>query len=127
MAKKAKRKLISMKGLKKKAESEFHRWILTRDKFICFTCSEFGNQAGHFRHRRLDFDERNLHCQCFRCNAKFVLAGNLGVYAVRLDKEYGQGTAERLILRSNTESNKFSRQDLCEFYEHYKRLNEAGL
>jgi len=55
----------------------------------CYTCETMMNSncahAGHFIHGRLDFDERNVHPQCVKCNT--FLHGNLGVYAERLIEE----------------------------------------
>ena len=113
-----KKKLIKLSKLKKKAEVVCHRYIVIRDKGICFTCGKPGDQAGHFCHNRLDFYLMNLHCQCVACN--HFRSGNLGVYAVNLDKKYGLGTAEALIARSHTQSNKFSREELEGIIEQYK-------
>jgi hypothetical protein len=55
----------------------------------CFTCGikmpPEHLQAGHFFHGRLNFDERNIHPQCVRCNKH--LHGNATHYAVRLNIE----------------------------------------
>jgi hypothetical protein len=120
MKKPSRKKLIKINKLKKRAEAVFHKFIVLRDKNTCFTCGNTGNQAGHFCHSRLDFDEINLNCQCVRCN--HFLSGNLGRYAIFLDKVYGAGTAEALILRSHTQSNKFSRDELNEIIEKYGLL-----
>jgi hypothetical protein len=116
--KKLLKKLLKLSKLKNKAEKIFHQYICKRDNFTCFTCGQPGNQASHFCHNRLDFDEMNLHCGCVRCN--HFLSGNLGVYAINLDKRYGPGTAEALIARSHTQSNKFSREELNDIILDYK-------
>jgi hypothetical protein len=58
---------------------------------ICFTCGKVilisETHAGHFKHGRLDFDERNLKPQCCGCNT--YNDGRLDVYALKLLKEYG--------------------------------------
>lgn len=114
------KKLIKISKLKKKAEKEFHKWIVKRDKGICFTCGKTGNQAGHFKHGKLDFWATNLHCQCARCN--YFLSGNLGVYAINLEKKYGQGTCDMLLIESQKEQ-KFTRDELEALYSKYKILN----
>ena len=119
------KKKRSLKGLRKEAERVCHAYICKRDKYICFTCGKQGSQAGHFCHSRLDFDERNLHCQCVRCN--HFLRGNLGVYAIEIEKRYGIGTAEKIILESHTTSNKYNRTELEGFLEKYTRLLNEGL
>jgi hypothetical protein len=120
---KKRKRLVKLSKLRKKVENIFHAWIVKRDNGICFTCGNKGNQAGHFCHGRLDFDEINLNTQCVRCN--HFLSGNLGLYALFLDKKYGAGTAEALIYRSHSQSNKFSRDELNEMLIKYKTLNEA--
>jgi hypothetical protein len=103
---------------KLKAEIECHKYIVLRDRGICFTCGSQGNQAGHFKHGKLDLDERNLHCQCYICNV--VKNGNLKVYEEKLTRLYGQEWVDKLILDSNTMSNKFSIDELDQIYEKYK-------
>ena len=79
------------KTLKQKLWTLFSRYIRQRDKGKCFSCGNIRHweqqQAGHFRHGTWDFDERNINCQCVRCNK--WLHGNLGTYAVRLIEKYG--------------------------------------
>lgn len=106
-----------MPKLKKLAEKYFHKYICLRDKYICFTCGKVGNQAGHFRHSKLDFDEINLNCQCAFCNC--YAHGNLGIYAVKLIKKYGQEVVDDLISRSY-KPNKYTRDDLDEYLRIYK-------
>lgn len=111
------KKLRPLPKLKKLAEKYFHKYICLRDKNVCFTCDKHGNQAGHFRHNRLDFDEINLNCQCTYCN--MYLSGNLGIYAVRLIKKYGQDTIDDLIARSY-KPHKYTREELEEYLRIYK-------
>lgn len=111
------KKLRPMPKLKKLAEKWFHKYIILRDKGICFTCGRQGNQAGHFRHSKLDFDELNLNCQCAYCN--LYAHGNLGIYAVKLIKKYGQEVVDDLISRSY-KPKKYTRDDLEGYLQHYK-------
>lgn len=74
--------------LKKKAWTVFGNWIKERDNHICVTCgSRNANQAGHFWHGVLDFDEMNINCQCKSCN--HFKSGNLAPYATYLLNKYG--------------------------------------
>lgn len=85
----------SLKTLKIKAWNLFSAHIRQRDDGICYTCGDQRNwkeqQAGHFVHGKkypiLSFDERNVHCQCVRCN--HFLSGNLSLYAEKLVRQYG--------------------------------------
>jgi len=113
-----KHSLRPLPKLKKEAERVFHKWICVRDNYICFTCDKPGNQAGHFWHGKLDFDERNLHCQCPRCNK--WLHGNLAEYSIRLIKEFGQGWFDTLYTNAHQISNKFTRDELQQIKEKYK-------
>ena len=111
-----KRSLNTLPKLKAKAEKVFHAWICKRDNYICFTCGKAGNQAGHFRHGKLDFDEMNLNCQCAYCN--HYLRGNLGIYAIRLIEKYGKKKVNDLITRSYP-IRKYTRSELEEIIEKY--------
>lgn len=110
-----KKKLIPLNKLKKKAELVFHRWIVKRDKRICYTCGKEGNQAGHFRHNRLDFDENNLHCQCTYCN--MYQSGNLAKYAIRLIDEIGREKVDWMM--SQNKPQKYTREELNEIIKKY--------
>lgn len=63
-----------------------------QDLVQCYTCSAWIHwkeaQVGHYWHNKLDFDKRNLKIQCVHCN--HYLRGNLGVYGVRLVRDFGQ-------------------------------------
>ena len=111
------RKLLPLNKLKKKAELIFHRWIVKRDKGICYTCNREGNQAGHYWHNKLDFDERNLHCQCVACN--MWKSGNLAEYGNRLLSENGKDWMDKLYSDAHQSSNKFNREELNEFIKKY--------
>lgn len=76
---------------------------------LCFTCGVRKHwkdlQAGHRHHRRLDFDFRNVHPQCPRCNMKESrggLNGNLGEYEHRLIEMHGIEWAKKLTFDANT-------------------------
>jgi len=82
--------------LKDNAWTIFSQYIRTRDK-KCFTCNGSPDNAGHFFHNCLDFDEENIHAQCVRCNK--WLSGNLAIYSVNLLKLLGQKKFELLNIR----------------------------
>jgi len=79
------------KTWKRKAWEKFSEWIRRKAMGVCFTCGAVNRwqdcDAGHFRHDRLDFDTRNVHCQCQKCNR--YMHGNLGNYALALMEEIG--------------------------------------
>jgi len=112
------KKLKPLPKLKKLAEKWFHKYIILRDKRICFTCGKPGNQAGHFWHNKLDFDERNLHCQCAYCN--LYRSGNLAEYSAKLIKKYGQEWFDNLYSDAHKPKTKISRDELNEYLGIYK-------
>jgi len=93
------KKKKAIKSLRSKAwglQSEFVRKIADGK---CFTCGDRRNwkeqQAGHFIHGdSLDFDIRNIHCQCVRCN--HYLSGNLIEYTKKMLVLYGDEVIEEL-------------------------------
>lgn len=93
-----KRKQRSQKDtLKDKAWKVFALWIRERDK-RCVTCPNgLAEQAGHFFHNILDFDEENVNGQCVRCN--HWLSGNLAVYSTYLLNKLGEKGFKDLDLR----------------------------
>ena len=91
--------------------SEFVR---RKERGVCYICGDIKDwklqDAGHFVHRNcLDYDLRNIHCSCSRCNR--FLHGNLNVYAEKLIKDYGAGIIEELN-RLGREVSKPSREEL---------------
>jgi len=93
-------KLRELKRLHNKAWKLRSIWVRLRDGCICITCGikcEFKKcNAGHFVHgKRYNYLEENTNCQCVRDNLR--KHGDLGRYAVNLDKKWGPGTAQGLI------------------------------
>ena len=104
-----------------KLQSEYVRRF---EKGICFTCGYQGEwktmQAGHFLHRNcLDFDLRNIHCQCVKCNK--YLSGNLIPYTIKMTEKYGKLVVDELRQLSN-QVRKFSRSELEELIKDYKSM-----
>ena len=117
-----KKSLNTLPKLKRKAWKLFSKYICKRDDYICFTCGKAGNQAGHFRHGRLDFDEMNVNCQCARCNK--WLHGRLDEYAIRLKAKYGEKKFDALVSRSN-QFNDYTREDLEKIIKKYAQIKES--
>jgi NAD-dependent SIR2 family protein deacetylase len=74
-------------------------YIRQKENGICFTCGVKKPwkemNAGHFIHGdALDFDLRNIHCQCTRCNHH--LSGNLIPYTQKMFQLYGEEIIEEL-------------------------------
>lgn len=83
--------------LKDKAWKVFSKWIRNRDK-KCVTCPNgLAENAGHFWHNVLDFDEENINGQCVRCNK--WLSGNLAPYSVYLLRKLGKKKFDALDIR----------------------------
>lgn len=95
-----KRKKRSAKEiLRDKAWATFSKWIRNRDG-KCVTCEEGqAENAGHFWHGVLDFDEININGQCVRCNK--WLSGNLAIYSTYLLSNYGKEVFQDLEFRKN--------------------------
>jgi hypothetical protein len=88
------------KALKAKAWTLFSKFIRNRDGNACVTCSnsEAKGQrmnAGHYIHKREDFNEKNINCQCFFCNK--IKKGNMRPYTLYMVKKYGIEYVEYLL------------------------------
>jgi len=92
------------KTLHKKAWKLMSEWIRRKDANLdgyneCYTCGHIKHykemNAGHFKHDRLDFDLRNLKCQCVNCNQHN--SGRLDVYAEHLIRDYGLEWFNKLV------------------------------
>ena len=94
----------SLKLAKAKADRYFSEYIRQRDMDKpCITCGKHTSEkdCGHFISRRFEsvrMDEQNAHGQCIKCN-RFEY-GNQFEHGQQIDKIYGQGTAEKILLKS---------------------------
>lgn len=106
--------------LRDKAWKIFGTWIKERDFYTCVTCGVCeANQAGHFYHNVLDFDEENINCQCVRCN--HWLSGNLAVYSNYLLNKLGTKKFKALNMRHYRDmgSNKRDKEYYLKIIEKY--------
>jgi hypothetical protein len=122
------RTIKGRKALKKKAEILLHLYIRKRavneqGLVECYTCRKLYPfekvQAGHFRHGKLDLDERNLKPQCgFYCNHS--MSGNLALYARRLVNEYGLEWFNKLCSDADRDTGIHSYEELKEKITYYQ-------
>lgn len=123
--KQLKKKKLSHSSWIKKLDVVFNRYIRERDNNICYCCgSTTQPQAGHFIPKsvtglELRYNEKNVHCQCVRCNK--WLGGNLSVYSVKLEEQYGYGILQELAFYRKVIS-KWTDEDFQKKYDHYKGL-----
>ena len=120
------KKLKPIRKLMKDLDDIFSKFIRQRDAGICFTCGNTKEpkyqQCGHYISRGVfntRYDEENCHCQCVACN--IFKKGNMDEYAIRLIRFYGKGILEKLHAKKE-QSKKFTREELEEKTEHYKKL-----
>jgi len=123
-------KKISRKGLVRKLDTAFSKYIRTRlsknEQVQCVTCGVRKHwkevDAGHFvsrRHYATRWNAQNVHVQCKSCNG--FHAGQNYLMGKYIDRIYGIGTADELINMSR-QIKKFSNKDLEELICHYKNL-----
>lgn len=92
MTKRTKRQI-----LRDNAWKYFSKYIRNRDK-KCVTCKNgLAENAGHFWHNVLDFDEMNVNGQCVSCNK--WKSGNLAIYSTYLINKYGIKEFKKLDIR----------------------------
>lgn len=87
----------------------------------CFTCEKLfvwqQTDLGHYKHRKLDFDEMNTQIQCTYCNR--WRHGNLDVYSMKLIDKYGIDAIKDLHLRANIHPG-YSIDELKQVIDKYK-------
>jgi len=136
------KKQLSHKGLVRKLDTLFSKFIRQRDWFpnwsasgerICQCCTcgaikEDANSqvhAGHFQKRgnwNTRWDEMNVHAQCKKCNT--FQGGRDFEFGLYIDKKYGPGTAEKLYIKAKM-PRKWMRVELEEMIKVYKeKLND---
>jgi hypothetical protein len=116
------------------ADNWFSKYVRIRDAdsdgiIHCISCGRpvlwKHADAGHFvkrQHMTLRFNEKNVNAQCKRCN--WPEQGNDTGYAKGLDRKYGPGTAEKLMILKNG-SHHLGQFELKIIAKHYRnRFNE---
>jgi hypothetical protein len=123
----------SISKLKKELDKWFSLYIRLRSSneygiTQCYTCSKAahyktgGMQCGHFQSRSYlatRFDEVNCQVQCVGCN--MFKQGEQYKFALALDANYGEGTADELLYLAKT-TIKLSRADYEEKISYYKEV-----
>jgi 5-methylcytosine-specific restriction endonuclease McrA len=115
-----------IKPLIKKLDGVFSLYIRERDHHTCFTCGKIlepnKSQNGHYISRKYlstRWDLRNCNCQCVSCNV--FKHGNMDVYAINLQKKYGNNILNELQELKNTVI-KYSADTLMDMIEFYKKV-----
>jgi len=122
---------------KKVAWKAFSDYIRTRDCLLttgtaesgkCFTCkreySKAQLQAGHFidgRKNAVLFSYLGCHAQCYACNVR--LHGNKIVYWQEMEKMYGRGVIDALIVESK-KTIIYKKFDYDRLAKEFKELKE---
>ena len=97
----------SVGSLKRKLWRLFAGYVKARDGNTCVTCGKpmlVGQdfQAGHWirqdGHAAVEFDPKNVHPQCGRCNG--YERGNVAAYSVYMLDRYGEAEVRRMVTRS---------------------------
>lgn len=109
----------------------FSKYIRLRDSdkhgtCKCITCGTYhfwnkGTHAGHFvgrKHVATRWDEKNVNAQCLQCNT--FNEGCHHEYAIEIDKKYGKGTAERLMIIGKARGSKVDEEWLKIEIKKYK-------
>jgi len=100
-------------------------YVRRRDNGRCITCGIRKDwkemQAGHFVHQKqtpVYFDEKNVHCQCVRCNHHE--GGRRDDYLREIQRRYGMEEADRL-LQAKYKIKKYSISELENIRDDYQR------
>ncbi len=121
----------SISKLKKELDKWFSLYIRLRNSSLdgvthCFTCGKIDYykkmQCGHFQSRKhlaTRFDTKNCQVQCAGCNV--FRYGEQFKFALALDSQYGDGTAEELLILSK-QSVKISRHEYKDYISYYKHI-----
>jgi Bacteriophage Lambda NinG protein len=115
-------------AIKAKLWDAFSLFIRKRDNFTCFTCGKSKEshpdtvfQAGHLFSQiktAIQYDERNVHCQCYSCNTKHNTDPD--IYREKFIEKYGRELFDRLYEMKNQPC-KRSKSDLLILLDYYKQ------
>ena len=117
-------------------DKEFSIWVRLSpaDDYgmvLCYTCGVRKHwkkvDAGHFQTRAkysTRWDVMNVKAQCKKCN--MANGGQQYEFGKKLDQEYGDGTADSVLAKSN-QLVKFSDQELLSILAEIRAKNKALL
>jgi hypothetical protein len=117
-------------------DKEFSIWVRLSSaddygNIRCYTCGERRHwkkcDAGHFQTRAkysTRWDKMNVKPQCKKCN--MVNGGQQYKFGKRLDQDYGEGTADSVLAKSN-QTVKFSDDELLSILAEIRVKNKALL
>ena len=125
--------MSELKKAKAKADKYFSLYVRIRDAkdeiIHCCTCGERFHykslHCGHFISRRYDstrYEEQNTGPQCASCNT--FNQGRQFEFSKYLDKKYGSGTSDKMLLKSKmlSKRNRYDYQVIAEEYKNkYKQ------
>lgn len=112
-----------------KLDRYFSKYIRSKDAdhagFVeCYTCGKRKQwrevDAGHFQTRAkysTRWDEQNVKPQCKSCNMSN--GGHQYLFAKHLDRQYGEGTADEVVMRGN-QIRKFTDEELQSMADLYR-------
>lgn len=128
------KKKDSIASLDKKLWKVFSEYVRRRDAdergcVYCVTCSKYDHyknmDAGHFisrRHASTKFDEQNVFPQCPGCN--LYGAGKQYEFGLALDRMFGAGTADKILLKSKMLCKRDRYDFECLIEEYKKKIKE---
>lgn len=124
-------------GIKRTLDDIFSKFIRIRDSDVfgyitCVSCKikvkwEDANccHYANRQHMATRWDEVNNHAGCYYCNC-FNKGFHLHEYGKYLDENYGPGTAEGLMIKSQTVAH-ISTEDMKDLIKTYKlKIKEYG-
>ena len=131
-----KKKVISLVKLKKEAWRLFSIHIRKseadwRGYVSCICCGETymwdsGKiHAGHWIHDKLDYDERNVHPQCYKCNLNFNWKKATALYAIYMARTYGAEEMAKIKADSIEKGNNYTRTELTEIISKYQTQTKS--
>jgi hypothetical protein len=123
-------KKLTRSKLIKKLDNVFSQYIRRKDSIDgiskCISCGVKRNwkelQCGHFMsrsHYSTRWEILNVGVQCISCN--IFKHGQQYLFSKYLDKTYGEGTSNELLLKSQT-LGKFTTKEIEEMINKYKNL-----
>ena len=123
-------KKLTRSKLIKKLDNVFSQYIRRKDAIDgiskCISCGVKRNwkelQCGHFMsrsHYSTRWEILNVGVQCISCN--IFKHGQQYLFSKYLDKTYGEGTSNELLLKSQT-LGKFTTKEIEEMINKYKNL-----
>ena len=109
----------------RKSEADFAGYVKCCSCGMAYIWDSGDIHAGHWLHDKLDYDKRNVHPQCYKCNLKWNWKKATVGYAIYMAKRYGAKEMAQIQKDAYLKENNYTIIELQEIIKLYGYSKEV--